>query len=256
MDASTESLANPSAERPWRLFGVLGSLFVHGLVLFLLLQRIGQTEPLPLVLPIEVVPLADETTSPAPSPAAGAGQQAALQQRRPPAPRVQANPNPVSRVAPSKVPEPTNDRPAPPRDALQVKLEELAKLMQPDSDARIVNGLDVPGRGSNGNGRGLVQAYSVKDFIRAQVERRWNLDLGALAGRKLTVSIHVVLERDGSVAKAEIVGSGYGNDEVTRNIAISARNAVILSSPFALPEGSYEAVKDMVLDLNPMNTVR
>lgn len=265
MDAATLTMPSPSGEpmggkRSGRHPGVIVSLLVHALVAFLLLYRIDEVRDFPPVVPVEVVPLGLETTPPPAAGTTGQERQAALQQQRPrpPSRREQANPNPPSRVAPSKSQEPTNDVPAPPRDELQAKLEELAKLTQPQTDPRAFEGFDAPGRSATGNGRGgPAPTYSVKDFIRAQVERRWNLDLETLGGRNLVISIHVVLKRDGSVAKAEIVNnSGYGGDELYRNIAISARNAVILSSPFALPSGSYETVKDMVLDLNPRDTVR
>jgi hypothetical protein len=255
MNAATGTLSD-LGQRRFLPLGVVVSLLVHGLVLLFLLYKESEEDGSDSVLPIELVTLAEQTVQAAPAPS-GVQQQAALQQRRPAPPRVQANPNPVSRVAPSRVQEPTNDVPAPPKDALQTKLEELAKLTQPDTDTRLLEGNDAAFRGSGGNGRGLIQAYSVKDFIRAQVERRWVLNLDSLAGRTPTVSIHVLLEKDGTVAKAEIVAtSGETNDEVYRYVSISARNAVILSSPFNLPEGSYESVKDIVLDLNPSNVLR
>ena len=259
-DVVTEMIPNPASEPTRFRPGVIGSLLVHALLAFLLLHRIGELQTSAPVVPVELVPLGAETTPPPAAGVAGQERQAALQQQRPrpPSRREQANPNPPSQVAPSKTQEPTNDRPTPPRDELQAKLEELAKLAQPETDPRLLDGFNAAGRSTSGNGRGKgAQTYSVKDFIRAQVERRWNLDLETLGDRVLVISIHVVLKRDGSVAKAEIVNNrGYGQDELYRNIAISARNAVILSSPFALPAGSYDLVKDMVLDLNPRDTVR
>ncbi len=255
MTAMTSTLSGPG-ERRYLPLGVAASLFVHGLALLFLLYKESEEDGFDAVLPIELVTIAEQTVQAAPAPA-GNQRQAALQQRRPAPPRVQANPNPPSRVAPSRVPEPTNNVPAPARDDLQVKLEQLAKLTQPDTDTRLLEGNDGSIRGANGNGRGLIQAYSVKDFLRAQVERRWVLDIESLAGRKPTVSIHIVLEKDGTVAKAEIVKtSGEANDQVYRYVSITARNAVILSSPFTLPPGSYESVKDIVLDLNPSRTMR
>ena len=50
------------------------------------------------------------------------------------------------------------------------------------------------------------------------------------------VAIRVVLHRDGTVEKAEIVDDRrYRTDPAYRTIALSARNAVLLSSPLSLP---------------------
>jgi hypothetical protein len=62
----------------------------------------------------------------------------------------------------------------------------------------------------------------------------------------------VLLNRDSSVAKAEIVDDpNHGSDPGYHDLALSARNAVLLSSPLNLPPGRYEAVKDITLTLDP-----
>jgi outer membrane biosynthesis protein TonB len=146
--------------------------------------------------------------------------------------------------------EPSAGEPVP--DALETKLQALAKLRQPDSDTKIAAMTsNLPGSSGAGTpGQGL------KDFIRAQVERRWNLDLASLGDSEFTVAIHVKMTKDGVVLKAEIVNSSRSNDPAYREIAVSARNAVTLSSPIALPPGNYQDVMDMVLELNPRDTLR
>jgi hypothetical protein len=254
-DAVTDTMEAREEPRTG-IAAIAGSVLLHALIALFLFKQIGDSFTAPMAIPVDLVTIAPETSPPAAG-AAGQQRQAALQQQapRPPSRREQANPNPVSRVSPSRTQEPTNDVPTPPKDELQTKLDTLAQLKQPEADPRLFDGLEAAGRGASGRGRG-AGGYNVKDFIRAQVERRWSLDLDALEGRNLTVSIHVMLKRDGSVAKAEIVGPGYGEDKIYRSLAISARNAVILSSPFNLPRGSYDLVKDMVLDLNPRDTMR
>jgi hypothetical protein len=89
------------------------------------------------------------------------------------------------------------------------------------------------------------------------VERRWNLALEELGDRNFVIAIHVVLSRDGTVTKAEIVDNArYRSDATYRSIALSARNAVLLSSPLALPSGQHDETMDMTLNLNPRNSLR
>jgi hypothetical protein len=78
-----------------------------------------------------------------------------------------------------------------------------------------------------------------------------------LGERELTVVIHMVLERDGTVIMAEIVDGGRGkNDDVYRSIALSARNAVLLSSPLTLPAGITDEMRDLTVSFNTRDTQR
>jgi hypothetical protein len=43
---------------------------------------------------------------------------------------------------------------------------------------------------------------------------------------------------------------------VFRDIALSARNAVLLSSPVPLPAGNYPEKMDMVLNFNPRDALQ
>jgi hypothetical protein len=157
------------------------------------------------------------------------------------APVTPAIPNPPAEVPKESLPQ----------DELETKLAALAKLRQPESGA--LNGAGTAGSGSRGAGAGSI---AVKDLIRAQVERRWSLDTEALNGRSVTVAIRVVLDRDGAVTRVEILDEGrYANDALYHDIALRARNAVLLSSPFTLPQG-HDEVTDVTLALNPRDTFR
>ena len=149
-----------------------------------------------------------------------------------------------------------------PADALSTKLKQLAQLKQPPAP--------VPPNSRQQDGAGLSNVtatsadaarardatYSVKDFIRAQVERRWHPDRKALAGN-WTVAIHIVLDPDGTVSLAEIVNEArYRSDKVYMDFARSARNAVNLSSPLALPPGGYEIARDIVVDFDPRQVLQ
>jgi hypothetical protein len=136
------------------------------------------------------------------------------------------------------------------RDSIDAKLRALARLRQPDTKLN----LDSDAGLSNvtaGDGSGNRAMYSVKDYVRAQVLRRWSLDLKKLGGRKLTVHIRMEMKRNGAVTHAEIVEDARNDDALLRDIATSALNAVLLSSPIVLPPGDYPAEMHFVLDLDP-----
>jgi hypothetical protein len=136
-------------------------------------------------------------------------------------------------------------------DELETKLQALAELQQPDHNQSKPRLQAENGEGASGRpGRGL------EDLIRAQVERRWNLDLATLGNNDFSVPIHVEITSAGVVLKAEIVDSPRTSDPAYREVAVSARNAVLLSSPLSLPAGHYQGLMDMVLYLNPRDALR
>jgi len=154
-------------------------------------------------------------------------------------------------------------RPPVPADDLNARLRKLAQLRQPASSTP-----PMP-RQQNGTGLSNVTAtsadagsapdatYSVKDFIRAQVERRWNPDRTSVKIGDWRVAIHILLDRDGTVSGAYIVDEArYRSDKAYMAFAFSARNAVLLSSPLALPPGAYDIAKDIVVDFDPKQVLQ
>ena len=146
----------------------------------------------------------------------------------------------------------------PPAEAQQAigvtpeKLEALAKLRQSDYDS------DLPAEQATNDvpTPGAMTVSAAKDFIRAEVERRWNFDLKKFGDGGYSVPIHVRITSTGTVLSAEILDNEHSADPTYREIALSARSAVLLSSPFALPAGHYQDVMDIVLDLDPRETLR
>jgi hypothetical protein len=136
------------------------------------------------------------------------------------------------------------------QDPLELRLKQLARLRQPDSTVpHLENGA------SDEVATPSVGSYRVNDFLRAQVERRWSLDLKH--GRNAIIMIHVRVERDGTVTEADIVDKArYANDATWRATALSARNAVLLSSPLNLPAGYAGSSIDVVLAMNPKDAMR
>jgi hypothetical protein len=225
--------------------GVLGSLLLHGLAALLLLfflirgeEQIAQ-KPTPFV-PVDVIPLGPETTAP-------------------PAPQHSVIPQQRASRGPQGSPKPEGmslhgTKPLP--DELTLKLKSLSKLRAPQSDLKIDNEGTADQTASDGGASGPA-AYSVKDYIRAQVLRRWSLDLGKLGKRNFPIALHIDLSGRGFVTGVTFVElQRFKTDALYRDIAISARNAVLLSSPIKLPEGQFSNGLSVTLMLNPRDTQR
>ncbi|MFZ2017188.1 MAG: hypothetical protein WAU90_00755 [Methyloceanibacter sp.] len=223
-----------------RAAGFAGSAVLHGLLLLLIVLAmppgtLGSSRDV-LSIPVEVS-LGDDIKPAKKTEAAELPQQASQSSPSSPA---------VSGEGPSA---------SGPLDALDAKLKALAELHQPDAATT-----------SEGNGSGQTTMIAVneqtagelaaaKDLIRVQVMRRWNLDLKGLSGGDSSVPIRVRVGSDGVVLKAELVDTPRSADPAYREIALSAKNAVLMSSPFTLPPGHYRGVMDLVLDLNPRDAL-
>ncbi|HTQ14799.1 MAG TPA: hypothetical protein VMH86_13070 [Rhizomicrobium sp.] len=231
--------------------GLVGSALLHGLILFLILFFMTRTGTLPQqtvvhFVPVEVVRLGAETVAPPASQKTAVPQQRAA---RIPVPE-SSSPKPPVGTAPRKT--------APPVDDLQAKLRGLAKLRQPDAPLRALDNDQTADADTTSEGAvpGDEATYSLRDYIRAQIERRWSLSLATLGNRKMTILLRVEITRNGTVTKSEIVDQArFRTDFAFHEIALSARNAVLLSSPFALPPGDYKDTMDMTLRLNPRDAL-
>jgi hypothetical protein len=212
--------------------GVLGSLALHALLAFLVVvvvarhtAEIASRPPhLPPFVPVELIRLADETRSP---PA----------ERFSPVPQQKAGrPQDAASPTPHGV-SPTGTKPV---DALDAKLKALARLKQPDNKLTLADGTGVSNVDASNGASGNAATYAIRDYVLAQVLRRWTLNLSRVGTRTMTVKIAVVMKRDGSIVTADIVEQARAKtDAVFRDIAIGARNAVLLSSPVPLPAGDY-----------------
>jgi len=229
--------------------GVLGSLVFHGLILLLIffwaVQRTSQAPPAAIhFVPVDLIRLGDETISP------DAVRKSVIPQQRASRAAQASNPTPPEGVAPSKTkPEPLDD--------LDAKLRALAKLRQPDTKLQLSNSPGVSNVDAANGVPGDRAQYSVRDYVLAQVLRRWSLNLTKASGRGLVIPIRVAMKHDGTILSAEIVEEARAkSDALYRDIAISARNAVVLSSPIQLPPGDYAAVMHFTLNLDPRATQR
>jgi hypothetical protein len=232
--------------------GLAGSVLLHVLaallVVFFLSRRASHSPAAPAhFLPVDLVELGEKTVSP---------------------PAQQKAPVPSQRTAHIRVPQTTSPAPpvgvAPhktrqvPLDDFAAKLRALARLRQPQTQlAPLDNAESADSDATSSNAApGDEALYAVKDFIRAQVLRRWSVDFSLLGRRNIVVLIHMRMKADGTVTLVQIVDRvRYKKDAMYREVALSARDAVLLSSPFSLPAGHYRPVMDMTLSFNPKDTL-
>lgn len=227
--------------------GWAASVVVHAILLALFLMLLKQERPMGqhglCFVPVTLVPNAGQSNSPR------AGTNAA--------PLKSVQPTPAHREAAVRHPARLGIAPkVASKDEMEAKLENLSKLTQRHSGS-LPSAQDFaatePGAGGEGLGQG--GPYGVGDLVRAQVLRRWSLNLETLGGLDYSIPIRVELKRNGTVLKAEIVDQErFRKDKIYRDIAISARNAVLLSSPLVLPAGHYADEFQMIVLLNPRDT--
>jgi hypothetical protein len=229
--------------------GFAGSLLLHILLCALFFYFIVRSVPIPQqslerFLPIDLVPLAERTTLPSQALRAPVPHEALSR----PAREVPSSPHRTIALAPTR-------RPAL-QDPLEIRLKQLAKLRQPDSTIpHLENGASDEAPAANDAPPGEMAGYRVSDFLRAQVVRRWNLDLKH--ARNVVILVHVKVARNGAVTEAEIVDRArYTTDAAWRAVALSARNAVLLSSPLNLPSGYSGGPIDVTLALNSRDVMR
>ncbi len=228
--------------------GIAVSLLLHALVLLAVLFTLthrGIVKPSALipVVPVDLIRLADETRSPA------AERKAVVPQQRAGQPQEAASPTRAV-VSP-------NGKKHAPLDALDAKLKGLARLKQPDTPLKLEAGQGVSNTDAANGEPGDSATYSIRDYVLAQVLRHWTLDLSRAASRKLVIPIRVVMKRDGTISAAEIVEEARAKaDAVYRDIAIGARNAVLMSSPIPLPAGDYPKEMRFTLNLDTRAVLR
>ncbi|HEX2593864.1 MAG TPA: hypothetical protein VHL34_20360 [Rhizomicrobium sp.] len=226
--------------------GFAASAALHLLLLLFVLWFLSHPakvrETVTKVFPVDIVHLGDKTELPSAD-------------VKKPAPKL-ASPQRGETTSPAPATVSPNAAKPLPDDAFDAKLRALAQLRQPDAKLKPLDnaGTDATTTGDTG---GSHATYSLRDFVRAQVLRHWNLDYSILGDRHLSVSIRVSMSSAGVIVSSDIVDmSRYQTDAVFREVALSARNAVTLSSPIPLPPGSYPAMQTFVIALDPRDTNR
>jgi len=195
-----------------------------------------------VIVPLEVVKLASEASTPRTE------KQAAIPQQAAAAPSSPA-PQPTA-LAPS----PTR----PPPDVMEIKLRRLSQLRQPLIDQDLAATGDGLARVSTTRPEAAPGSdAALKDFLRDQIEHHWSVDLSELHHRAIWISLRLKITRAGVVASAAVIREGgIGVESDDDEVALSARNAALMSSPLTLPSGHYPAVMDLIIELNTQDALK
>jgi outer membrane biosynthesis protein TonB len=220
--------------------GALLSVLLHGLLVLLALWYLGHRPVLNQsqwrALPVELVigGTMGQTASTAP------------------ATRLQ-----VARPHPESAPVPEGTSPngtKQPEDELSAKLRALAQLKTPETALPNADNSAAPGGTGGGEGEGN---YALKDYIRAQILRRWLPDLSLPGARNMPVLVRVRLLKSGVIDDVTVVDQArFHTDKVFRDMALSARDAALLASPIQIPGTRFEKTQTLTIDLDPKAVLR
>lgn len=206
------------------------------------------------------------------------------------APKPQPLPEPVPSAKPLPKPKEVVETPEPPKVAekpkpevkpappkpTQQRTEEKSKTPNFSDVAALVNKMKAPPaptpqqapqtasrtppaaapRAEGPSNPNQPISMSEKDFIRKQVEDKWQFDIGAKDAGNLQVRIRFSLNPDGSLRQQpEIVDQArmfMPGNESYRAAAESARRAVLKAVPFQLPPGDRDKWgQEIILNFDP-----
>ena len=224
--------------------GLGGSLLLHALIILALIYgRFPSHPPEPSNPPL-VVDLVEDQSQPTIDPSSV------------------ASPKPLDSVHPG----PSAARTATAPKDRSVSLRELFTLVEkahepvpviigaPEAANTFTPSLDS---GQPNGALGQPGNSKLKDYIRAQVERRWQVALENPTNVAWVISLRLVLEADGSVAKVEVLPDArYSDNQQYLAVAKSARDAALLSSPLRMPIGIAAVPQEIVLDLDSREATR
>lgn len=267
--------------------GVTVSAGLHGAVLVLTMIAWPFSSPVPaepVVLPVELLTIADETNirnetqaedaKPEEEPAqAEEVKTAAVEpEAEPPA---ELAPTPLERDV--KIPEetltpepkaeapepPVKPRPKPPappkpRPKEEFNVDSIIGLLDQRQEEEMQEG-PTPKPAANDQqlaAVGLANALTLSemDAFKVQVGRCWNVPVGAPNANELIVLMHIQLRPDGTLmAPPEFVDESRYNsgDAYYRAAADAARRAVIQCQPYTLPAQKYETWREIEMQFDP-----
>lgn len=158
-----------------------------------------------------------------------------------------------------------NEEPAPPEE-LKPQEQEVPTRAPEGSGARphvqqspatlVARALEKHGTqaiDSSGNGQrsGEGGRSTLKDFVRSQVEKKWNVEPASGLDRNWSVQLHLVMAADGTVESVQVVTPLDLEGNSPASVAArSARNAAYLASPLHLPDWLKGARREFDIELS------
>lgn len=228
-------------------YGVLASAVFHALVFAAALfsfQRNFETPQETHMVPVDLVTIADTTNVQAQAPEAKPEPEKmdlpVLPPEPPPEPQMQAvEPAPdvpmpkfeVAKEQPKPVEKPVEK---PKKTAADDFNSLLNKLTAPEKPVKNVK----PGpRVIQGAGLGTAMTADIADALRSQIRRCWSLQIFPPNPADAIVDYHLRLNRDGTVASAELLS--LNGNSFTRAAAEAASRAIYSCQPYRLPPDRY-----------------
>lgn len=234
--------------------GLVLSLLLHGLGAYLVLMALPglfqQADERDSAIPVELV------SAPADPGAAGGAPEAAPGE---PAKGDKGASEPVASPAPAvarhaATPTPAEIGAKPHAPSAKPTGQPQARRVVRPHESREQSA--AAGAGSAG-GAGSGGPFDIRDFLRAQIERRWEFDVGQLGQSDFVVGLHLRLDPDGAIRTADIVGDPrYQTSPSFKAAADSARRAALVASPFQIPAGKYGVVDDVTVELSPRDALQ
>lgn len=232
-------------------------------------------EPAPLVMTVEILPIAAMTNvkpsdqsiqeaKDAPTPKITKPVPPTMTEKpKEPAPKVKT-PEPEKKPfdpmegAEEKPEDKTKEKPKPKNDDFAAL---LSKLKQEDNPAPKKDAKDTTTTAENKTksdapyDASLPLSLSEKDMIRGQFIPCWNMPAGAKDAHTLAARVKITLQADGTVLSASLAAdqqSRYNSDSFFRAAADSALRAVHKCSPLKnLPPDKYNTWREMELNFDP-----
>lgn len=259
----------------------LYSLILHALIFVLVFVQLPtwmsppreKAEPVPIIIDLKKVEIADKTNLPPQVKASPAQEQKAAPKVSPPKPKpappktpapkpdrpapktAAITPEKTKPVKPKAKPVPSaftkkaarsTSKPAPPEetlDSLLAFVEKMSKTL-PETPSVSKGKEQTASDGiKGGTGGDLSQKLTISelDFISTAIRKNWNLDPGAEGIDTMIIEIRIALDKSGKVYSADILDQKrYQTDKSFRSVAESARRAIYIcdgqgaDSPFRI----------------------
>jgi outer membrane biosynthesis protein TonB len=244
--------------------GLIGAVALHAAIiaatLFTWEHRLDIAQESPPVVPVDLVTLASRTSIiPTVRP----------ERRIAPEPVVEPKPEPPVIQPPPKLevqPEPAPRDTAPPQP--QAKPQTKPKKPAADNFQALLNKLSTPAaqpanarvaaQTHKGFGAQNANTMDLEDTLKNQIEQCWTRPSGVPHPEQLVVYIDLMLNPDGSVARAPQLTAQSAAAATTnsyfRAAADAAMRAIYVCAPYKLPPDRYADWRDSTVEFDPRDS--